>query len=164
MSIEAKNIIGGEFIEGCTGEKRERYNPATGELVGSFIASTSEDVEDAIYSARKAFEDSPWATDPKLRVRVLREMSEAILHNLEHLSKIQTSENGKILKDSRRELTSAADLFDYYSGLVRSVTGRTHMPDNNTMSFVVREPMGVVGIIAWPDLLPLLWQQEIPWL
>ena len=44
MSIEAKNIIDGEFIEGSTGEKRERCNPATGELVGSFIASTSEDV------------------------------------------------------------------------------------------------------------------------
>jgi len=36
MSTEAKNIIGGEFMEGCTGEKRERFNPATGELVGSF--------------------------------------------------------------------------------------------------------------------------------
>ena len=163
MSIEAKNIIGGEFIEGSTGEKRERYNPATGELVGSFIASTSEDVQDAIYSARKAFEDSPWATDTKLRVRVLREMSEAILHNFEHLAKIQTTENGKILQDSRRELTSAADLFDYYSGLVRSVTGRTHMPDNNTMSFVVREPMGVVGIIApWNAPMVLLARSLAP--
>jgi betaine-aldehyde dehydrogenase len=155
MGTEAKNIIGGEYIAGSSGNTKERYNPANGELVSRFTESTNVDVDGAIQSARKAFKESAWPRDPKLRVRVLREIHEAIMQNFEYLAKVQTTENGKIIRDSRIELNSAADLFDYYSGIARDVSGRTHLPDQNTMSFVVREPMGVVGIIV-PGNAPIV--------
>src|SRR3989304_6106188 len=163
MLTEAKNIIGGEYKVGGTGKVKERYNPGTGELVGRYTESTSEDVDDAIRSARRAFEDSHWPRDPKLRVRVLREIHDAIIDDFEYLAKVQTSENGKIIRDSRAELNSAADFFDYYSGLARDLYGRTNLLDQSTMSFVLREPMGVVGIIApWNAPIVLLARSLAP--
>ena len=163
MLTEAKNIIGGEYKAGSTVKVKERYNPATGELVGTFTESTNENVDDAIQSARRAFEDSIWPRDPKLRVRVLREIHDAIIDDFEYLAKVQTSENGKIIRDSRTELNSAADFFDYYSGLARDLYGRTNLLDQNTMSFVLREPMGVVGIIApWNAPIVLLARSLAP--
>src|ERR1700757_3291564 len=137
MGIEAKNIIYGEYVSGTSGNVKEIYNPASGELVGKFTESTSADVHNAIQSARKAFEDSTWPTAPKLRVRVLKEIHDVIMDNLEYMAEVQTSENGKVIHDSRIELNSAADYFDYYSGLARNISGMTHLPDQNTMSFVV---------------------------
>jgi betaine-aldehyde dehydrogenase len=154
LVTEAKNIIGGEYIAGSCGTVKERYNPATGELVSKFTESDSEDVDRAVQSARRTFEESAWPRDPKFRVRVLRKIYEAIMQNLEYIARVQTSESGKIVRDSRNELNSAADFFDYYSGLVRDVSGRTHLPDQNTMSFAVREPVGVVGIIV-PSNAPI---------
>ena len=71
MLTEAKNIIGGEYKAGGTGKVKERYNPGTGELVGRFTESTSEDVDDAIRSARRAFEltlaQGPEAPSPSIK-------------------------------------------------------------------------------------------------
>jgi betaine-aldehyde dehydrogenase len=163
MVLEATNIIGGDYTPGSSGNTVERYNPATGELVGRFVGSTSEDVDRAIKSARQAFEKSSWSKDPKFRVHVLRELHDAIMNNFELIAKIQTSENGKIIRDSRAELNSAADLFDYYSGLVRGLYGKTNLPYENTMSFIIREPIGVVGIIApWNAPIVLLARSLAP--
>jgi betaine-aldehyde dehydrogenase len=94
---------------------------------------------------------------------VLREIHDAIIGDFEYLAKVQTSENGKIIRDSRTELNSAADFFDYYSGLARDLYGRTNLLDQNIMSFVVREPMGVVGIIApWNAPIVLLARSLAP--
>ncbi|MDG6905797.1 MAG: aldehyde dehydrogenase, partial [Nitrososphaerota archaeon] len=71
------------------------------------------------------------------------------------LASIQTQECGKIIRDSKSELSVSLDLFDYYSGMTRNVSGRTISPDPNTMSFIMREPLGVVGIIV-PWNAPLL--------
>lgn len=163
MVLEATNIIDGDYTPGSTGNTVERYNPATGELVGRFVASTSGDVDRAIKSARQAFEKSSWPKDPKFRVHVLRELHDAIMNNFEFIAEIQTSENGKIIRDSRAELRSAADLFDYYSGLVRGLYGKTNLPYENTMSFIIREPIGVVGIIApWNAPIVLLARSLAP--
>ncbi|HEX3035668.1 MAG TPA: aldehyde dehydrogenase family protein [Thermodesulfobacteriota bacterium] len=163
MIKEAKNIICGDHVAGSSGDVKERYNPATGELISKFVESTSEDVNKAVISARRAFEKSSWSRDPKFRVHVLRRIYEAIIQNLGHLARVQTLENGKIIRDSRSELNSAADLFDYYSGLVRDISGRTHLLNPNTMSFVIREPIGVVGIIApWNSPVVLLARSLAP--
>jgi len=163
IQSEARNIIGGNYKVGSTGNVIQRFCPASGESLGSFISSTPDDVDEAVKSARDAFENSRWPRDPKLRVHVLRELHDAIMNNFDYIAKIQTQENGKIIRDSRYELTSAADMFDYYSGLVRSVSGRTSLPDETTMSFILREPIGVVGIIApWNAPIVLLARSLAP--
>ncbi|HEX3034500.1 MAG TPA: aldehyde dehydrogenase family protein [Thermodesulfobacteriota bacterium] len=163
MIKEAKNIIDNEHLSGNSGDVKERYNPATGELVCKFTESTREDVDQAIISARRAFEESKWSWHPKFRVLILRKIHEAIIHNLEYLAKVQTLETGKIIRDSRSELTSTADLFDYYSGLARGISGRTHVLNQNTMSFVIREPIGIIGIIVpWNSPLVLLARSLAP--
>jgi len=163
LSLEAWNIIGNEFKDGNSGNKIERFNPATGELVGSYVASTVEDVNDAIIAARNTFEKSSWSIDPRQRTKALKEIHELISNDIELLARIQTLENGKILRDSIREVSSAADIIDYYSGLVRNITGRTYMPDQNMMSIVVREPVGVVGILApWNAPIVLLARSLAP--
>ncbi|MCS7142169.1 MAG: aldehyde dehydrogenase family protein [Aigarchaeota archaeon] len=162
MVIEVKNIIGGEFTAG-NGTGQERRNPANGELVSRYNESSMSDVNSAVESARVAFEESAWPVDGKLRARVMRAIHSIVVKELDYFATVQSMENGKVLRDSKVEVNTAADLFDYYSGLCRLVSGRTVSPDPNVMSFVVREPVGVVSIIVpWNAPIVLLARSLAP--
>ncbi len=148
QTIEVMNLIGNDFRPGSAGNSKERHNPANGQLVSRFTESTSADLDFAVESARNAFEKTKWAEDPKQRARALRKIRDLIVENQEHIAKIQTYECGKVLKDSIAEVATSADLFDYYTGMARNVYGRTLQVDPDTLSFGLREPKGVVGIIV----------------
>ncbi len=54
-----KNLIAGEWVQSSSGNTFDNHNPADQrELVGSFQDSTSEDVEQAVGAACKAY--SQW--------------------------------------------------------------------------------------------------------
>ena len=163
QAIRAKNIIAGAESEGASGRVVDRRDPANGSFVSTFTESSKEDVHAAVQAAKSAFEGSPWARSPKLREETLHRIQDVILHEFEELASLQTRESGKVIRDSRAELRSAADFFGYNSGLARNVSGRTSIPDPNTMSFVMREPIGVVGmIVPWNSPLVLLARSLAP--
>ena len=161
--LEAKNIIAGKLYSGSTGEVRERRNPANGDPVSKFVLSSVEDLNLAVDSGSRAFEKSYWSKDPKLRSHIMRKMCDSISRNLDYLAKLQSLEVGKIIRDSRLEAGVALDLFDFYSGMARVVYGRTSLLDKDTMSFILREPVGLVGIISpWNSPLILLARSLAP--
>jgi Aldehyde dehydrogenase family len=49
--------IGGEWVD--TGEHRDSTNPATGEVIGSYVMGRAEDAERAIAAAKQAFRATP---------------------------------------------------------------------------------------------------------
>ena len=77
---EAKLYIDGE-LRGATGGKTyDIIGPWTGEPVGKAADATAEDVEAAIVAARKAFDETDWATNHEKRfelVKKYRELFEA---------------------------------------------------------------------------------------
>lgn len=161
--LEAKNIIAGKASAGSSGEVRERRNPTNGEVISKFILSTVDDLNFAVDSGSQAFARSVWSRDPKLRTRVMRKMCDRISQNLDYLAKLQTLEVGKIIRDSKIEAGVALDLLDFYSGMARALYGRTSMLDPDTMSFILREPVGLVGIISpWNSPLILLARSLAP--
>ncbi len=57
---------------------------------------------------------------------------------------------GKLLEDSLVDMNDAAHTFDYYAGLAVEMHGQTLQVPGESMSMVVREPIGVtVGITPW---------------
>ncbi len=62
-------------------------DPATGLQIGVAPDSTAEDVDAAIAAARRAFDESDWATDRDLRVRCLRQLHAALLEEAEEFKK-----------------------------------------------------------------------------
>ncbi len=57
---------------------------------------------------------------------------------------------GKLLADSLVDVNDAAHTFDYYAGLAVEQHGQTLEVPGESMSMVVREPIGVTaGITPW---------------
>ncbi|MEO0131102.1 MAG: aldehyde dehydrogenase family protein [candidate division WOR-3 bacterium] len=146
---EYKNFIDGRWVPSVTGKTYENRNPANyDEIIGIFPQSNYEDVEKAVSAAKRAYEHWRKVTAPK-RGEILRKAGEIMLERKEELAKLMTQEMGKILKEARGDVQEGIDTAFYAFGEGRrlfSYTTPSELP--NKMAFVIRQSIGVWGIIT----------------
>jgi betaine-aldehyde dehydrogenase len=119
--------------------------------------STVEDVRAAITAARHALETTDWRDNPGARTAALFAFSEAVRGRHQDLAMQLTRESGKPFQISRGEALRLAETTGYFAGLARWIFGRSQVPQPGSLSIIMREPVGVVGIIVpWNAPLALL--------
>ena len=161
--LSCRNLIDGEWVGSSSSEKTVSINPANGEPVAEGPASTIEDVRSAIDHARKALDRTTWSEDATLRTKALLRLSSEIRADSKRLADLLTTENGKILGVSYKEIDIAADFAEYYGGMARNIFGRSSVTAPDTLDITIREPIGVVGVIApWNGPLLLLMRSLAP--
>ncbi len=142
--------INGEWTNGKGSDRLDSYSPATGQKLASFVDAVSEDVDDAVEAATKALVD--WKKMSILdRSQLLLKIADVIDANMEHLAMVESMDNGKPIRETTTiDVPLSADHFRYFAGVIRSEEGTATAFDENTLSIVIREPIGVVGqIIPW---------------
>lgn len=142
--------INGEWTNGVGSEKIASLSPATGEKLATFIDAVDEDVDMAVSAAQEALVD--WKKWSLLdRSNLLLKIADVIDENMEHLAMVESMDNGKPIRETRTiDVPLSADHFRYFAGVIRSEEGSATAFDENTLSIVIREPIGVVGqIIPW---------------
>ena len=153
-------LIGGEWVKAEKGETFATYNPATNELLSTCANASAADVDKAVSAAQKAFES--WSrTSPQERAALLLKAADTIEAHAAQLAEIETRDNGKPLRETTLvDVPLSADHFRYFVGCLRSEEGSAVMIDDNTLSIVLHEPIGVVGqIIPWNfPLLMAAWK------
>ena len=98
-----------------------------------------------------------WHPDPNVRAAALSKLSDAVRSRHEDLAHLLTRESGKPSAISRGEALRLGETLSYYAGLARWIFGRSQVPQPNSISLIMREPVGVVGIIVpWNAPLALL--------
>ena len=151
------NFIGGQSLGASDGGTISRESPAYGRVVSQYPASTRADARHAIAEARGSFEAGTWAFSyVGERARVLREVAGMLRRDADELALIETLETSKPLAASHGEVMFSAELWDYAAGAARIMHGDSHNTLGQSMlGIVLREPIGVVGIIT-PWNFPLL--------
>jgi betaine-aldehyde dehydrogenase len=143
------HFINGRWHAGSGGEI-VRNSPAHGVPVSVIRAGTQADVDLAVQAARKRFEAGGWsnATGAE-RAAVLRRAAALIETRVDELAEIETLESGKPLAQSRDEIIGSVALWHYAAGRAQAVHGETHNAlGDGVLGMVLREPIGVVGIIT----------------
>lgn len=143
-------FINNEWVEGKKGNTFECFNPANGERLATCVDATKEDVDIAVDAAWKAFES--WKkVSPQERMTILLKIADLIDANAEKLAMVETLDNGKPIRETTAiDVPLASDHFRYFAGAVRTEEGQAVMIDDNTLSIILREPIGVVGqIVPW---------------
>ncbi|MEM1431739.1 MAG: aldehyde dehydrogenase family protein [Pseudomonadota bacterium] len=155
--VTYRNFIGGRFSEASDGATITRESPAHGQVVSHYPASTRADADAAIGAARGAFDGNRWAFSyAGDRARILREVARLIRENAGDLALIETLETSKPLTAAHGEVMFSAELWEYAAGAARMLAGDSHNTLGAEMlGIVLREPIGVVGIIT-PWNVPLL--------
>lgn len=153
-------LINGKWQDSKSGETFETYCPANGELLSTCASASKEDVDIAVEAAWEAFET--WKdVSPQERSLMLLKIADLIDKNTEKLAMVETLDNGKPIRETRNiDVPLSADHFRYFAGALRADEGKAVMIDKDTMSIILREPIGVVGqIIPWNfPLLMAAWK------
>lgn len=125
-------------------------SPADGSELAKIAQATKEDVNTAVESAWSAFKSWKHVT-VKERARMLNEIADVIDANRAHLATVESLDNGKPIRETLNvDIPLAADHFRYFAGCILADEGSANMLGNETMSLILREPIGVVGqIIPW---------------
>ena len=145
-----KLFINGEWRDASDGQTVKTYSPVDGSLLAEVAEATKEDVDAAVSSARDAFKT--WKNSTvKERAKILNQIADIIDANAELLATVETMDNGKPIRETMAvDVPLAAEHFRYFAAAIISEEDSAKMLDNNTLSLILREPIGVVGqIVPW---------------
>lgn len=92
------------------------------------------------------------------RARLMRRLADLIAEQAEHLATIESTDNGKLWRETRGQMQALPDWFHYFAGAADKIHGETIPSDKpNFFIYTRREPIGVVGaILPWNSPLFLL--------
>jgi aldehyde dehydrogenase len=154
------NFIGGEFVRPKRGQYFENISPVNGRPFAEFARSTHEDVELALDAAHRAA-DKWGKTAVAERAAKLNRIADLLEEHKERLALSEAWDNGKPIRETlAADLQLAIDHFRYFAGCLRSEEGSLAELDEHTVSYHIKEPLGVVGqIIPWNfPLLMAAWK------
>lgn len=142
----ALHWINGEWVD--SSEHGDSVNPATGEIIGHYAQGGVEVAQQAIAAAKRVFKESDWKDNRALRARVLNVMADRFEARAEELVQMTATENGKIVPHARFETEIVPKTLRFNAALALTEYGRSAEVEAGSLSFTIRQPAGVAGIIA----------------
>ncbi|MGE7907597.1 aldehyde dehydrogenase family protein [Peribacillus sp. NPDC094092] len=154
--LELKMFINGEWKPAKSDQMNIVINPATQEVIANAPRASKEETEEAIEAAQAAFVSGVWSgLTTHDRAQYLNKIADKIEERYDELVELEVMDNGKLKAEAEFDVADAATCFRYYAGLILAPEGETYQVPENVQALVVREPVGVAGLIV-PWNFPLL--------
>ncbi len=159
-------FVDGETVPAGSREVLLRRSPAHGVPVTETPVCTPADLDTAVASCRAAFNDRRWAgLSGADRAAVLLRTAEIIRARTDEIAYWETLENGKPIAQARAEVGGCVGMFEYASGLARSLHGDSfNNLGDGEFAIVTREPVGVVGLITPWNFPFLILCERVPYI
>ncbi|NLI28140.1 MAG: aldehyde dehydrogenase [Acetobacter sp.] len=151
---EFQHYIDGQFETAA--QTFESIDPASETPWALMPRSTAEDVDRAVKAAFRAFHDSKWSgLTATQRGKLLFRLADLLEQAAPELAELETRDTGKIIRETRSQITYIAEYYRYYGGLADKLDGRYVSIDKaDTEAYQLREPIGVVAaIVPWNSQL-----------
>ncbi|MDW6002453.1 betaine-aldehyde dehydrogenase [Vibrio mangrovi] len=149
--MEIKSLyIHGKRCDATSGETFTSVNPATGEVLAVLGQASSQDIEDAVESAKKGF--ALWSSMTAVeRSRILLKAVDILRERNDELAELEVLDTGKPLQEAITvDIATGADVIEYYAGLAPTLVGTQQPLTPNQFFYTRQEPLGIcAGIGAW---------------
>ncbi|PWV73786.1 CoA-acylating methylmalonate-semialdehyde dehydrogenase [Halomonas sp. A11-A] len=152
------HYINGQMNAGESGQSKEVFNPATGQVTGRVALASRADVDTAVAAAAAAF--PAWADTPPIRrARVMFKFLELLNAHKDELAEAITREHGKVFTDAQGEVARGIDIVEFACGIPQLLKGDyTEQVSTGIDNWTVRQPLGVVAGITpfnFPAMVPM---------
>lgn len=160
-----EHFINGEWVAPSNGDYFESTNPATLDVLYRAARGNEADVSKAVAAAAAAFENPAWRDlSQTKRGHLLRRLGDLVGEHSDELARMESEDNGKLLREMRAQLAAMPEYYYYYGGLADKIQGDTIPCSSRAMlNYTLREPLGVVGAITpWNSPLTLTTSKLAP--
>lgn len=155
-------FIDGKFCGAKSGNTFATTNPATGEHLADIASCDTQDVDLAVSSAKAAFEDGRWSSlSPASRKSVLLGFAQLLEDNAHELAVLESLDSGKPIRECQNtDIPETINTIRWHAELGDKIYDATAPVGSGAVTMVVREPIGVVGLVLpWNfPLLMLAWK------
>ena len=157
MSFPSGAFIDGGFRPSISGKTFPTINPATGKKLADVADCGADDVDFAVQKAREAFDDGRWsAMHPAERKEILIRLGKLVTRNSPQLAVLESLDSGKPINDCVTvDLPEMIDCLKWHAEAVDKIYDQVSPASDDHIAMVVREPIGVVGLVL-PWNFPLL--------
>ena len=155
-------FIAGEWLE--THERFDAINPYTGKPWTTIPQASAEQVAAAVDAARHAFAHGWKQTTGLERARLLFRLADLIDETADEFSRLESTDNGKVIRETRVQMSLAARQYRFYAGYADKLWGQViPLDQRDVFDYVSNEPLGVVALITpWNSPLLLLSNKLAP--
>ena len=137
-------------------------NPATGQVLTEISEAGEQAVNKAVAKAREAFEAGTWSKQhPSERKQILIQLAKLIKRNQNELAVLESVESGKPIFDVVTiDIPETINCLLWHAESIDKIYGQVAPTGDDALSWIVREPVGVVAcILPWNfPLLMLAWK------
>lgn len=162
IKLPTQAFVDGTFRPALSGKTFETTNPATGQTLAQIAACGPEDVDVAVAAAKAAYEDGRWSRlSPGERKHILLRFADLLEQNAHELAVMETLDSGKPIRECQNtDVPEAIHTIRWHAELIDKIYDHTAPVGTNALALVVREPIGVVGLVLpWNfPLLMLAWK------
>ena len=148
QAVKVPMWIGGEEVEAASGRELGVLNPATGGTIATVPAGEAEDIDRAARAAQRAFDSGPW---PQLsiydRAKLLNDFADRIGDRLEDLFRLETTNNGRPVIETRAQLGRLPEWYRYNAALLLAQRTDVVPMKGPYLNYLQRFPLGVCGIL-----------------
>jgi gamma-glutamyl-gamma-aminobutyraldehyde dehydrogenase/4-guanidinobutyraldehyde dehydrogenase/NAD-dependent aldehyde dehydrogenase len=150
LKPDGRAFIDGERRWAMDSARFDNISPVDGRLLCEVARCQARDIDLAVDSGRRAFEDKRWrGLAPAERKRVLVRFSELIVTHGEELACLETLDMGKPIRYARSvDVASAANCIRWYGEAIDKVYDEIAPTPDHALALIRREPMGVIGVIV----------------
>jgi gamma-glutamyl-gamma-aminobutyraldehyde dehydrogenase len=152
LSFPGQAVIDGRLVAAKSGKTFANIGPRDGKVLNQVALGDVEDVDAAVKAARAAFEDGRWrGKTPREKKKIMFRLAELMERDLEELAFLETLDMGKPIRDTLSiDIPTSINSIRWYAEALDKVYGEVATTPAERLSFVVREPLGVVGaIVPW---------------
>ncbi|MBU0763402.1 MAG: CoA-acylating methylmalonate-semialdehyde dehydrogenase [Bacteroidetes bacterium] len=150
---ETKNFINGAFTTGHN-RKIDVINPADGQVISTVPLSDKRDLDEAVAAARNAYMD--WGKFPvKMKAEIFYNYRSLLEKNMEELSSVINTENGKTMDESIAEVKKCIELTEFACSMPQLIQGEILEVSRGVECRTEYNPVGVVSSIT-PFNFPLM--------
>ncbi|MEM6406824.1 MAG: aldehyde dehydrogenase [Pseudomonadota bacterium] len=162
LILPTNAFIDGGYRHSISGKTFETVNPATGVKLADVAACGAEDVDFAVTKSREAFDDGRWSKmHPSERKDVLIRLCKLMTRNARELAVMESLDSGKTIYDCETvDIPESIHCIKWHAELIDKIYDQVSPASDDHIAMVVREPVGVVGLVLpWNfPLLMLAWK------
>jgi len=146
--LQNQAYINGQWVDADDGSTFPVTNPVNGELITNVARVGAAETARAIAAADQAMGD--WARLPaKARAVILRKWFDLMMQHQEDLAIIMTTEQGKVLAESRGEIAYGAAFVEWFGEQAKRIDGDVIPgPSPDKRIVCIKQPVGVVAAIT----------------
>ena len=162
IAFPSRAFIDGTFVRSASGKTFQTTNPATGQVLAEISACDARDVDLAVAKAKAAFDDGRWhRRSPAERKATLLRFADLLERHAHELAVMESLDSGKPIRECQNtDVPETIHTIRWHAELIDKIYDSTAPVGSDALTLVVREPIGVVGLVLpWNfPLLMLAWK------